>query len=385
MRFIFLVSLLTFNQSAFAFLSPSGVNATSIQGTPVSPTPPSGTQCLVSTAGTWGPGSCAGSGGSPGGSSGQIQFNDSSNFGGTAGFTYLSSGHLVTATAQAVGDVPLTAKGAGSQTADLQQWQKSDGTVLDKFDAAGDLTIRNDLVGGLTYISGTIIGGYSGIWFTKGSGSATGSNFGIAGNATTTIYNAPSTLYFRANNLTSFITDYNAGVPRSVFGYNPGPSTGDVSASVSVMTPNNALKGLVVLGNTSQAANLQEWQDSSGNPLSAIGPNGEITFGKYHLEPGENNAGNSSTAQTIDWSVKSSQKSTLTGNVTYTFSNLQSGGAYVLHVAGGSGGFTMTWPGSVTWLNATNTAPASPPSSGTAIINFYYDGTTAWGSFATTY
>lgn len=66
MRFIFLLfflASLNVFASGGASLGGSG-NATSLQGTPVSVTAPSGTQCLVSSAGTWGPGSCSsGSGG----------------------------------------------------------------------------------------------------------------------------------------------------------------------------------------------------------------------------------------------------------------------------------------------------------------------------------
>ncbi len=106
----------------------------------------------------------------------------------------------------------------------------------------------------------------------------------------------------------------------------------------------------------------------------------------YHLDATENNAGNSSTAQTINWANASAQKSTLTGSVTYTFSNPVAGGAYVLRIATGAGTFTTTWPGTVTWLNATNIGPATDAAgSNTLIVNFYYDGTTYWGSFAATY
>lgn len=49
-------------------------------------------------------------GGSPGGSSGQLQYNDSSAFGGAAALTYAASGNHLTATAQATTDVPVKIK-----------------------------------------------------------------------------------------------------------------------------------------------------------------------------------------------------------------------------------------------------------------------------------
>jgi hypothetical protein len=115
--------------------------------------------------------------------------------------------------------------------------------------------------------------------------------------------------------------------------------------------------------------------------LSSSAVTGTLKAGNYHIEPSENNAGNSSTAQTIDWSAGSAQLSTLTGNVTYTFSNPVAGGAYVLRIATGAGSFTTTWPASVKWSGGT--APTiTATASKVDLINFYYDGTYYYGSFA---
>jgi hypothetical protein len=61
-------------------------------------------------------------------------------------------------------------------------------------------------------------------------------------------------------------------------------------------------------------------------------------------------AGNTSTALTIDWSVARAQKCTLTGNATITHSNMVAGVVYTLEVLTGAGSFTCTfastnWPG----------------------------------------
>jgi len=128
-----------------------------------------------------------------------------------------------------------------------------------------------------------------------------------------------------------------------------------------------------------------DWNTFNGKaPTASPAFTTQVTFGNYHMEPGENNAGNSSTAQTIDWSIKSSQLSTLTGNVVYTFTNPQAGGAYVLRIATGAGSFTVTWPGSVLW--AGGTAPTiTATASKVDLINFYYDGTNYYGSFTQNY
>lgn len=62
------------------------------------------------------------------------------------------------------------------------------------------------------------------------------------------------------------------------------------------------------------------------------------------------NDGNSGTADTIDWSAGNVHYSTLTGNVTYTFSNPGDSSGYVLFINTGAGSFTATWPASVKWF-----------------------------------
>lgn len=118
--------------------------------------------------------------------------------------------------------------------------------------------------------------------------------------------------------------------------------------------------------------------------LSGIFPEGQaITSGLYHLEPSEGDAGNSGTADTINWSLGSAFKSTLTGNVTYTFSNPATGGSYVLRVLTGAGGFSVTWPATVKWAG---TAPTITVTAGRMdLLNFYFDGTNYYGSFVQNY
>lgn len=102
------------------------------------------------------------------------------------------------------------------------------------------------------------------------------------------------------------------------------------------------------------------------------------------LAPSEFDAGNSSTADTIDWSQGTAQKSTLTGNVTYTLSNPVTGTSYVLRIATGAGGFSATWPGTVKWSGGT--APTiTATASKVDLINLYWDGTSYYGSFTQNY
>lgn len=73
----------------------------------------------------------SGTGGSPGGSTKQVQYNSSGSFGGASGFEYQSGASPnVALTSQNASHVPLCVVGAASQSANLVELKKSDGTVL---------------------------------------------------------------------------------------------------------------------------------------------------------------------------------------------------------------------------------------------------------------
>lgn len=83
--------------------------------------------------------------------------------------------------------------------------------------------------------------------------------------------------------------------------------------------------------------------------------------------------GNSGTADTIDFSIGRFHKSTLTGNVTYTFTAPPRAQEVILRVVQGSGPFTTTWPATVTWPGGV--APKLTQTSGQIdVFSFYYDG-----------
>lgn len=94
--------------------------------------------------------------------------------------------------------------------------------------------------------------------------------------------------------------------------------------------------------------------------------------------------GNSGAADTIDWANGPAHKSTLTGNVTYTFSNPIAGQAYVLKTVGDGTIRTVTWPAAVKWSGGT--APTMTGTNGKFdLINFYYDGTNYLGNYSQNY
>lgn len=147
--------------------------------------------------------------------------------------------------------------------------------------------------------------------------------------------------------------------------------TGDVTTVAgAVATTVAKIAGTTVSGTT-----------GSGNVVFSTAPTIDsavittsMKFSNYHLEPCETNAGNTSTALTLDLSTCASQKATATANVTFTFSNPVSGGSYVFHlVQDATGSRSYTWPAAVKWSGGT--APAGSGASKQDIVSCYYDGT----------
>lgn len=191
------------------------------------------------------------------------------------------------------------------------------------------------------------------------------------------------------NFLTSIST---SGVPAQA-----QPAFSDISGSVAAsQLPNPSAS---TLGGVQSAASVShQWIDSISTsgvphlsqpvvaditgaaPLASPAFTGQVTFGNYHMEPSENNAGNSGTSLTVDLSTGAAQKITLTGNVTLTLTNPVTGGSYVFKIATGAGSFTVTWPASVKWSGGT--APTiTTAASKVDLINLYWDGTNYFGSF----
>jgi hypothetical protein len=140
----------------------------------------------------------------------------------------LSSGTMgyFNATTFAPSVIPIVVRGTASQTADLQQWQNSAGTVLSSVGPNGTVTMKS-------VNSANIATFYNG---TSGYGAGA-----IAANGTFNINGA------------------NIGFPYTSSG-----------AVVTVNATNATTVPLTARGYASQTANLQEWQNNTGTKLAAV-------------------------------------------------------------------------------------------------------------------
>lgn len=99
-------------------------------------------------------------------------------------------------------------------------------------------------------------------------------------------------------------------------------------------------------GNTTST---KKFLRSTGSGGSATAPAWD-TVVENDVFASTNDAGNSSTAITIDWSLGRVQKVTLTGNATITHSNMVAGLVYTLELHTGAGSFTGTFA-STNWAS----------------------------------
>ncbi len=105
-------------------------------------------------------------------------------------------------------------------------------------------------------------------------------------------------------------------------------------------------------------------------------------YRSYGAAPGtEIDNGNSSTADTINFSAGTYQKSTLTGNCTFTFTPPSGVGVVQLRlIQDSSGSRIVTWPATVIWP-AAGSAPTLSTTPGDAdVISFFWDGANYYGT-----
>ena len=181
-------------------------------------------------------------------------------------------------TVNAAGNKGLIIKGAASQTADLQEWQNSAGTVLGGANALAQIytgSIAPALVatGGAT-TAATGDGTTATITTTSAHGLAVGDLVTVAG-VTPTGYNGTFLVTAVASTTISYAN--------ATTGAQTVAGTVSAPAQASVTARSAGSVGLIVKGAASQTADLQEWQNSSGTTISWVNSTGGISLPRTAL------------------------------------------------------------------------------------------------------
>ena len=152
------------------------------------------------------------------------------------------------------------------------------------------------------------------------------------------------------------------------------------SAVNEITVTNSATGNAPVISATGGDTNIDLKLDPKGS--GKVVPDASVNFGAFTAYFTETDNGNSGTADTIDWTLSNKQKSTLTGNCTFTFTAPPGPCNLILKlVQDATGSRTVTWPAAVKWSGGT--APTlTTTASKIDIISFYYDGTNYYGQSA---
>ena len=198
----------------------------------------------------------------------------------TAGGNYfeapgIQSNYIMTATAGNSTIVPLTAYGAASQTANLQEWKDSTGTLLSAVSNVG--TVRSSIFAsttpGVTYIATNL--DTSGIAIITNGAAMKGLVIRGVASQTASLQewqDSTGTLLGRFHPTAGLLI---GGVANINGGGAPYMNFGTTNFSLYPNTASNI--GLIIKGAASQTANLQEWQNSSGGVDTAITSTGRLS------------------------------------------------------------------------------------------------------------
>jgi len=173
--------------------------------------------------------------------------------------------------------VPFTIKGAASQTADLQQWQNSEGTTnlsigATYSDGTGAYTpIKISSSGG-----GEIKWGNNTVWAVGKIVGQTNVMYPYSADRTALIVRGLSSQTADLQQWQNSAGTVNARI--DTYGTFQNGTAGNYGSWINVQPALATDKGIVIRGHASQSANLQEWQNSSGTILSAFSSSGRLAI-----------------------------------------------------------------------------------------------------------
>lgn len=270
-----------------------------------------GTTRFLREDATWAVPAGGGGGGTPGGAAGQLQWNSAGAFAGVAGTTVAGAGTIVLHAAPAATDIPLAVQGAAAQTATLQEWRKSDGTVLAKVDKDGRFTFptvttfTGSWANSLS-INGATVTNQEPEWTFKLGATTV---FGVRSNA-----QAQFTTGISLNSGGDFVIG-SAAVPYGMIRVgaqrvelldtsNPAmqlsTSTAAFASGFGVKIQNVATVGILVLAAAAQTGDLQRWSDNSAAVLTKVGADGRFYGRSPNAAPTDANIGNNQYSFYLD-------------------------------------------------------------------------------------
>ena len=171
----------------------------------------------------------------------------------------------------------LIVRGAGSQSANLQEWQDSTGTVLNTITSSGTLVI-----GGTSPINssfGITLSNKSLASYYSPNNSSYNTSFNFARGNTTGNWMGIGTIGDSANGVSSIaISDSSA---QNLF-------TVGQTGNTAITLRSDSSIGLIIKGSNSQTADLQQWQTGGGQKTAWIDSQGQFTTGYYYMNLGGN-------------------------------------------------------------------------------------------------
>jgi hypothetical protein len=197
---------------------------------------------------------------------------------------------------------------------------------------------------------------------------------------------------YRTNNRTLVIDSTDGSARSALYLYNNGVSKGELYldsaqmylssiANIPLAFRTNAIERMRILTD----GNIGIGTAFPSRKLEIMGNVGiGTTADPYTLKVnnvlvynGEFNNGNSSTSLTIDWNKGNKQRTTLTGNCTFTFTAPTTGVANLMLklIQDGTGSRTVTWPATVKWPGGSAPTLTTTATTGIDIVSCYWDGT----------
>jgi hypothetical protein len=211
---------------------------------------------------------------SPGGSAGALQYNTGSAFGGATGLAYSATGTHLTVTAQANDKIPLAVAAATNQSANIQEWRDSSGTVLARVDPHGNVVVGGTGTGVASYnldVTGT---GRFTDWLNCAAnrGITALGDFYIKRSLNVFVF-GDTTTYHGTNQLSGAAHSFRLG---DAVGGTEVLRLQATTQTAQVTAAGTGVVGLAVKSAGTQTVNLQEWQDSGGAALAAVSKNGGL-------------------------------------------------------------------------------------------------------------